>query len=151
MGFVATTYVLYVGSTLAHLNNLCAISWLIKTYQNCSDVIIISFILSCSTSDIELNACAQRFLHVTLMRPMLLMIGIAIACRKSIAIMIEVMIAFMMINYNCDQRHAGHQVDTFSLEMKMSVVRAHFGMIYGGLILPTAKALPHAGDPFTGV
>ena len=36
--------------------------------------------------------------------------------------MIEAMIAFMMINYNCDQRHAGHQVDTFSLEMKMSLV-----------------------------
>ena len=53
---------------------------------------------------------------------MLLMIGIAIACRKSIAIMIEVMIAFMMINYNCDQRHGGHKIDTFSLEMKMSVV-----------------------------
>ena len=85
-------------------------------------MIIISFILSCSASNIELNACGQRFLHVTLMRPMLLMIGIAIACRKSIAIMIEVMIAFMMINYNCDQRHGGHKIDTFSLEMKMSVV-----------------------------
>ena len=95
---------------LAHLN--------LSELSRCD---LFSFIRSCSASDIELHACAQRFLHVTLMRPMLLMIGIAIACRKSIAIMIEVMIAFM-INYNCDQRHGRHKVDTFLLEMKMSVV-----------------------------